>query len=314
VLKAGDRVPTGELVSGDRLSCRSTARKSGSDPKGVRARNVASVQIDARADRLVLLGGLPVESVHRLKSDGSAQVVCFFIDGRFGRIVMADQMTRRVLLGSASVALAASAAGGAVGDKNPSKPGPLKIIGVSCSPRKGRSTADALRKCLQGAKIANSRVETELIELAGLDIDGSLAAGVKLGKGRTDDFPGVAKKLADPSVQGIIIGTPVYFSGMTSLCKAFIERLMVFWRSGGLAEKVVGVVAVGGSRNGGQEVTIRSVQDCLFCYDMVLVGTDKRFGATVWSGAPGGDKDGMQQAEKLGRRVAETAIALKAGA
>ena len=87
---------------------------------------------------------------------------------------------------------------------------------------------------------------------------------------------------------------------------------MVFWRSGGLSGKAVGVVAVGGSRNGGQEVTIRSVQDCLFCYDMVLVGTGRRFGAAVWSkGGAAGDKQGMGEAKKLGLRVAETAILLK---
>jgi len=226
---------------------------------------------------------------------------------------MADQITRRVLLGSASAAIAATAAGTATGAEA-SKSGAVKIVAVSCSPRKGKTTAGALGKCLEGAKAANSRIETELIELAGLDIDGSLAAGVSLGKGRTDDFPGIAARLSDPNLGAVIIGTPVYFSGMTSLCKAFIERLMVFWRKGSFAGKVAGVVAVGGSRNGGQEVTIRSVQDCLFCYDMTLVGTGKRFGAAVWSKAPGGDTDGLGQAENLGRRVAKTALVLKAKA
>ena len=228
---------------------------------------------------------------------------------------MADDLTRRVFLGSAGAALAAtaaSAASAAPADEGGKKPGATRIIAISCSPRKGKGTAASLLECLKGAKSVGDGIETELIELAGLDIEGSVAAGVPLPEGRKDDFPAVAKKLSDPTVGGIIIGTPVYFSSMTSLCKAFIERLMVFYRKDVLTGKSVGVLAVGGSRNGGQEVTIRSVQDSLFCFDMVLVGTGSRFGAAVWAkGGAEKDKEGMDAANKLGRRVAETALSLK---
>ena len=225
---------------------------------------------------------------------------------------MADDLTRRVFLGSAGMAVAATAASAAPAGEGGKKPDVTKIIAVSCSPRKGKGTAASLQECLKGAKGAGDGIETELIELAGLDIEGSVAAGVPLAKGRKDDFPAVAKKLSDPKLGGIIIGTPVYFSSMTSLCKAFIERLMVFYRKDALAGKVGGVLAIGGSRNGGQEVTIRSVQDSLFCFDMVVVGTGKRFGAAVWAkGGAANDKDGMEAAKKLGRRVAKTALALK---
>jgi multimeric flavodoxin WrbA len=224
---------------------------------------------------------------------------------------MSDDLTRRVFLGSAGMALAATAASAAPAEQEAKKPQGVKIIAVSCSPRKGKSTAGSLSECLKGAKGVDG-VETELIELGGLDIDGSLAAGVPLAPGRKDDFPAIAKKLSDPKVAGIIIGTPVYFSSMSSLCKAFIERLMVFYRKDVLTDMVVGVLAVGGSRNGGQEVTIRSVQDTVFCYDMLLVGTGRRFGAAVWSkGGAENDKEGMTAANNLGRRVAETALSLK---
>ncbi|MBL7220249.1 MAG: flavodoxin family protein [Phycisphaerae bacterium] len=229
---------------------------------------------------------------------------------------MADDLTRRVFLGSAGMALAATAAAAAAAapESKDGKTGVTKIIAISCSPRKGKGTAESLQECLKGAKGAGAGIETELIDLGGLDIEGSVAAGVPLAKGRKDDFPEVAKKLSDPKVGGIIIGTPVYFSSMSSLCKAFIERMMVFYRNGGMVGKPVGVLATGGSRNGGQEVTIRSVQDSLFCFDMLVVGTGKRFGAAVWAkGGAANDKDGMTAANKLGRRVAETALALKKG-
>lgn len=226
---------------------------------------------------------------------------------------MAKNLSRRVFLGSAGAALALTATTSAQAQavKNDKKPKGAKIIAISCSPRKGKGTFLTLQECLKGAKGVRDDIETELIELGGLDIDGSLAAGIPLGKGRTDDFPEIAKKLSDPKVIGIIIGTPVYFSSMTSLCKAFIERLMVFYRKDVLTDKVVGVAAVGGSRNGGQETTIRAVQDTLFCYDMIVVGTGRRFGAAVWSkGGADKDKEGMTAAKNLGSKVARTAIAI----
>jgi len=196
-----------------------------------------------------------------------------------------------------------------------SSEGTIKIIAISCSPRKGQSTATALGVCLQAAKEVSPKIETELIELAGLRINGSVAAGIPLPPGEPDDFPKLVPTLAGPRVRGIIIGTPVYFGNMSSLCRAFLERCIVLYQDKiAWSNKVAGVVAVGGTRNGGQEVTIQSVQISLFCNEMILVGNGRpgpRHGATVWSGAAGGvlkDEIGMTTVKALGRRVAEVAL------
>ncbi|MGE5296983.1 MAG: flavodoxin family protein [Solirubrobacterales bacterium] len=193
----------------------------------------------------------------------------------------------------------------------------IKIVALSCSPRKGKSTAAALGVCLEAARQAGDKIETELIELADFRINGNLAAGVVGPEGGQDDFPKLAPRLADPKVRGIIVGTPVYFGGMSSLCKAFLDRAIVLWQNDfALSGKVAGVLACGGTRNGGQEVTIHAVQVSLFCQEMILVGNGRpgpRIGATVWSGAEGGvlkDEFGMTTAKALGRRVAEVAMRL----
>ena len=103
----------------------------------------------------------------------------------------------------------------------------IKIVGICCSPRKGKTTAASLQVCLDAAKAAASNVETELIELAGMSIPGQLAAGVPLQPGEKDDFPSLVPALTDPNVAGIIIGTPVYFGNMTALCKALLDRCNV---------------------------------------------------------------------------------------
>jgi len=223
---------------------------------------------------------------------------------------------RRRILGAAGAAVAVGAAASALAAPTENAAAKkTKIIGVCCSPRKGRSTAASLKVCLDAAAEIEG-VETELIELAGLAIPGQVAAGVKLAPGEKDDFPALAPRLSDAKVGGIIVATPVYFGNMTSLCKSLIDRFIVFRRTFALSNKVAGVIAVGGSRNGGQEMTIRSVQTSLFAQEMVLVGDGRptaHCGATVWSGGKKNvtdDEFGMSTTRNLGRRVAKLALRL----
>lgn len=228
-----------------------------------------------------------------------------------------DSITRRNFVKSSVAAGAAAASVVAAAGPESTAPadGRIKIVALSCSPRKGKTTAASLGVCLQAAREVSNTIETELIELADFRINGNLAAGVSTQAGEQDDFPKLIPRLADPKVRGILIGTPVYFGNMSSLCKAFLDRAIVLWQDNfALGNKVAGVLAVGGTRNGGQEVTIQSVQVSLFCQEMILVGNGRpgpRLGATVWSGAEGGvlkDEYGMTTAKALGRRVAEVAL------
>jgi len=194
----------------------------------------------------------------------------------------------------------------------------IRILGICCSPRKAKTTAASLQVCLEAARV-DPGIEVELIELAGMNIDGSLAAGLPPAPGQKDDFPKLVTKLSDPKVAGIIIGTPVYFGNMTSLCKAFLDRCIAFRKSNfALSNKVAGVLAVGGARNGGQELTIQSVQAALLCQEMIIVGDARpgaRIGATVWNDGKGDvtrDEFGMTTARNLGRRVAEVALKIAA--
>jgi multimeric flavodoxin WrbA len=226
-------------------------------------------------------------------------------------------VTRRDFVRSSVVAGAgiSAVAGPAAAPAAASAEDKVKIVAISCSPRKGKTTATALQVCLDAAREVSPRIETELIELAGLKINGNVAAGIPLEAGERDDFPTLVPKLKDQNVRGVIIGTPVYFGNMSSLCKAFLERCIVLYHPDyALSNKVAGVVAVGGTRNGGQEATIQSVHMSLFCQEMIVVGNGRpssRLGGTVWSGAEGGvlkDEFGMTTTKALGRRVAEVAL------
>ncbi len=192
----------------------------------------------------------------------------------------------------------------------------FKIIGISCSPRKGKTTFQSLQICLEAAKQVSAAIQTEILDLAGIKFDPAVAAGVPSVFGTEDAFESVIQpKLADPSVAGIIIGTPVYFGLPSALCKGFIDRCMVFRKTFALANKVAGVVAVGSNRNGGQELTINAVQQCLMTHEMILVGDGRptaHRGATVMNVKDDVSTDtvGVETLKNLGRRAAEVVLKL----
>jgi multimeric flavodoxin WrbA len=193
----------------------------------------------------------------------------------------------------------------------------MKIVGISCSPRKGKSTKYALEVCLQAVKEMVPDIETMLIELSEMKMNGCLACGKcmkVLECSQEDDFIKMIPILSDSELAGLVVATPVYFGSMTSQCKGFLDRCVMFRRNGFLLRnKVGGVIAVGGVRNGGQELAIQAVQAAMLVQDMVVVSEGRptsHYGATLWSGHPDGiEKDtfGLETARNLGKRVAEVA-------
>lgn len=228
---------------------------------------------------------------------------------------MSQEMGRRAMMGAAGAAVVAGALGSRVhGMEIAAK---RKIVAVACSPRKGKTTAEALELCLAAAHEKYPELETELIELADFSIPAQVAAGQPLRDGETDDFPKLVELLGDPAVAGIIVGSPVYFNNMSALCKAFLDRCIAFRKDGfRLKNKVAGVLAVGGTRNGGQDLTVSSMIAALSGQDLIITGTGQpsaRLGAVLWNQGDSiaGDEFGTNTAKDLGRRVADLALALK---
>ena len=220
---------------------------------------------------------------------------------------MKQNVTRRNFLAAAGVA--ALATGLAHGAEEAPKGKAVKIIGISCSPRKGMTTASAVQAALDAAKGVDPRIEVELIDLGGLSIAGYSP------KPPQDDFTAILPKLQDPALGGLIIGSPSYFRGLSALCKAFIERCAPLREPKMLlADKPVGVVAVGAFRNGGQELVIEQVQTAMLCFGMIPVGgRPPAFqGGTVLSTKDeiSGDELGLGTARNTGLRVAEVALNL----
>jgi len=102
----------------------------------------------------------------------------------------------------------------------------MKILGISCSPRKDGNTVAMLNEALKAAKAEGA--EVELYSVAGKNLqpcDGCWAC-LKSGKcGIDDDMDALLDKILE--ADGLIFGTPIYFWGMTAQAKTIIDRTIM---------------------------------------------------------------------------------------
>jgi len=235
---------------------------------------------------------------------------------------MKDRITRRGFVGAVGAAGGFGLVSklGAADTESVKEPDEgLLVVGVSCSPRKGMTTAVAVKAALEAAEAVDRRISVKLIDLGGMSISG-WAGGARPGETEpvADDFEGLLPTLRAPRLGGLIIGSPVYFRSMSSLCKAFLERLSVLRQPDlVLADTPVGALAVGAYRNGGQELVIEQIHVAMLCHEAMIVGGKPRAhqGATLWNAYDDDitkDEFGMDTARKLGARVAEAALAIAA--
>jgi multimeric flavodoxin WrbA len=123
----------------------------------------------------------------------------------------------------------------------------VKILGLSCSPRKKGNTAILLQETLKGAEAEGADVE--LASVAGKDLRGCDGCNVCSTKGEChikDDMHILQEQMI--AADGIVFGTPIYFYGMTAQAKTIIDRSYGLNRpERSLANKVGGVITVAGS-------------------------------------------------------------------
>ena len=105
-----------------------------------------------------------------------------------------------------------------------------------------------------------------------------------------------------PGVDGLILGSPVYYGLPSGKIKEFIDVSVKY--HGKLDGKVGGAFASSGGAHTGAETTIISLIEALFIHGMVVQGTSgaNHYGAAS-VGAPD-DKD-SENCRKLGQRVAK---------
>lgn len=218
----------------------------------------------------------------------------------------------------------------------------VNILGIAGSPRKG-NTEYLVRVALETAESIGN-VVTEFISLREKPIKPCKADYLCFSKGnleepcptiKNDCGNEVMAKMA--KADGLIIGAPVYFGGVTAQMKALMDRSMALEaKSQALRNKVAGVLTVAYERNGGQEHTIFDMIRWLMLHDVIVVGTGAErptkgsgcfWGGSCTQGFPwpypspskearGAAKEdvpGLSSVRGMAKRVAEMTKIMKAG-
>ena len=123
----------------------------------------------------------------------------------------------------------------------------MKILGISCSPRKKGNTVMLLEEMLRGAEEDGAQIE--LFSVSGKNIRGCDGCYSCYATGKChieDDMQPLYEKMIESD--GIVFGSPIYFYGMTAQAKAIMDRVFALNRPNrALVNKVGGVIVVAGS-------------------------------------------------------------------
>lgn len=156
------------------------------------------------------------------------------------------------------------------------------IVGISGSPRK-KNSERILSYALD--KFEKEGHKTEQILLSEKKVEPCIACGGCSKENRCihdDETNRINETLA--KADGILVVTPVYFGSMSGQLKVLLDKTLPLRRNGFLLKGKVGAaIAVGKSRNGGQELACKDIHSWMFIQGMVVVGDNSHFGGTVQS-------------------------------
>ena len=191
----------------------------------------------------------------------------------------------------------------------------MKVVAFNGSARKDGNTAILLRRVL--AVLEAEGVETELIQLAGQQIHGCTACGTcrkiqnRECKIVNDPVNGFIAKMAE--ADGILLGSPTYFSMMTPEMKALIDRAGYVARANGdMFQRKAGAAVVAVRRAGGIP-TFDAINHFFLISQMIIPGS------SYWNIGVGGakgdvekDEEGLKTMDDLGKNMAWLLKKLKA--
>jgi len=183
----------------------------------------------------------------------------------------------------------------------------MKVVGFNGSARKDGNTAILIRKVF--AELEAEGIETELIQLAGKTVKGCIACG-KCYKNKdkkcavTNDFVNdCIEKMVE--ADGIILGSPTYFSDLTSEMKALIDRAGYVARANGhMFRRKVGA-AVATERRAGSIHTFDSINHFFLIGQMIVPGSSYwNVGIGRAKGDVEQDEEGLETMQTLGQNMA----------
>jgi multimeric flavodoxin WrbA len=183
----------------------------------------------------------------------------------------------------------------------------VKVVAFNGSARKDGNTAILIRRVLQVLEAKG--IETELIQLAGEQIRGCNACRTCYSTKNKrciiedDNVNAYIQKMIE--ADGIIIGSPVYFSMMSPELKALMDRAFYVARANSdMFKRKVGAAVVAVRRAGGIP-TFDAINHFFLISQMIVPGSSYwNVGFGRKKGDVQNDEEGMKTMDDLGKNMA----------
>jgi multimeric flavodoxin WrbA len=156
----------------------------------------------------------------------------------------------------------------------------IRILGIAGSPVKDGNT-EALLKESFAVLSSDREVQTEILHLSGLEIDGCTHCNWCIKNQTPDKFCALSDGMdqiypALLQADAVILASPVHIGRMSGLMANMIDRMRVFvygnahW--GELTDKVGAALVVGFLRHGGLEMTLSILNSTFALFGMIPAG------------------------------------------
>lgn len=186
----------------------------------------------------------------------------------------------------------------------------MEITGISGSPNAAGNNERIVDLVLSIAE--EKGYETDKILLSQLKVMPCSDCGTCRSKKECpidDDMEEIYGKLE--TSDAFIVTSPVFFGSVSAQLKALFDRTILLRRNGFLLKgKVGGAIAIGGSRNGGQEFTIQAMHAWMHIHGMLVVGDRAHFGGILVKPVES-DDEGLKTVKDTVNMVCETLARFK---
>ncbi len=183
----------------------------------------------------------------------------------------------------------------------------MKVLAINGSPRKNGNTSILLNTVIE--ELQQNGIETEFFQLGGKKIRGCSACGKcrELLNQRCSNDNDVLNECLEKmlAAEGILLGSPTYFSDVTAEMKALIDRSGYVTRSNGhLFKRKVGA-AVAAVRRSGVQHALDTMNHLFTISQMIIPGSNYwNLGIGGPEGAVKDDEEGLTTMRVLGENMA----------
>jgi multimeric flavodoxin WrbA len=187
----------------------------------------------------------------------------------------------------------------------------MQILGISGSPRRGGNTEIIINEALNVATAEGADVA--LIRLSDYQLTPCTACGTCFDTKQCtiqDDAETLYQQILN--ADGVILGSPSYFQGITAQMKTFIDRIGYLHIARGRKDfegKVGAAIAV--ARRSGLAATWSQMSMFLTASRMMICSGGRVFAVGRLKGEVTNDAEGVETARHLGRTMAKTISASK---